>query len=206
MRAWPAAAAAYIPRAGAVPAAVVGQDDDEEEFFSVGNSTSPLNITITGNTPSALALGVHHYLKYTALAAPHLTASNLHTIAVPPPRPAVVARHTVTAKWRYAWNVCTHGYPMAWWGWDRWELELDFMALQGVNLPLLFTGQEYIWARVFRQFGATEAELAGFFSAPVFQVTSPTNPIRCVISKRSVSSDMFALNLRVFSAVAADGQ
>jgi alpha-N-acetylglucosaminidase len=33
---------------------------------------------------------------------------------------------------------------MAWWDWDRWELELDFMALQGVNLPLLFTGQECV--------------------------------------------------------------
>jgi hypothetical protein len=35
-------------------------------------------------------------------------------------------------------------YTMAWWDWDRWELELDFMALQGVNLPLLFTGQECV--------------------------------------------------------------
>lgn len=36
-----------------------------------------------------------------------------------------------------------------WWDWERWEKEIDWMALQGVNLPLAFTGQETIWQRVF---------------------------------------------------------
>jgi alpha-N-acetylglucosaminidase len=29
---------------------------------------------------------------------------------------------------------------MAYWDWARWEAELDWMALQGINLPLAFTG------------------------------------------------------------------
>lgn len=37
-----------------------------------------------------------------------------------------------------------------WWDWDRWEKEVDWMALQGVNLPLAFTGQETIWQKVFK--------------------------------------------------------
>ena len=36
-----------------------------------------------------------------------------------------------------------------WWDWERWEKEIDWMALQGINLPLAFTGQEAIWQRVF---------------------------------------------------------
>lgn len=36
-----------------------------------------------------------------------------------------------------------------WWDWKRWEKEIDWMALQGVNLPLAFTGQEAIWQKVF---------------------------------------------------------
>ncbi len=32
-------------------------------------------------------------------------------------------------------------YSMAFWNWSRWEQELDWMALQGINLPLAFTGQ-----------------------------------------------------------------
>lgn len=37
----------------------------------------------------------------------------------------------------------------AWWGWERWEKEIDWMALQGINLPLAFNGQEAIWKKVF---------------------------------------------------------
>lgn len=36
-----------------------------------------------------------------------------------------------------------------WWDWETWEKEIDWMALQGVNLPLAFTGQETIWQKVF---------------------------------------------------------
>lgn len=36
-----------------------------------------------------------------------------------------------------------------WWDWERWEKETDWMALQGINLPLAFTGQEAIWQKVF---------------------------------------------------------
>jgi hypothetical protein len=38
----------------------------------------------------------------------------------------------------------------AWYDWERWEKEIDWMALQGVNLPLAFTGQEAIWQKVFQ--------------------------------------------------------
>lgn len=38
----------------------------------------------------------------------------------------------------------------AWWDWERWEKEIDWMALQGINLPLAFTGQEAIWQKVFQ--------------------------------------------------------
>lgn len=37
-----------------------------------------------------------------------------------------------------------------WWTWERWEKEIDWMALQGINLPLAFTGQEAIWQKVFQ--------------------------------------------------------
>ena len=34
-------------------------------------------------------------------------------------------------------------YSMAYWDWDRWEAEIDWMALQGINLPLAFTGKPH---------------------------------------------------------------
>uniref|UniRef100_H3A9S5 N-acetyl-alpha-glucosaminidase n=1 Tax=Latimeria chalumnae TaxID=7897 RepID=H3A9S5_LATCH len=51
-------------------------------------------------------------------------------------------------RFRYYQNVCTQSYSFAWWDWKRWEREIDWMALSGINLPLAFTGQEAIWQRV----------------------------------------------------------
>ena len=36
---------------------------------------------------------------------------------------------------------------------------IDWMALNGINLPLAQSGQEEIWRRVWKKFGLTEVEL-----------------------------------------------
>lgn len=48
----------------------------------------------------------------------------------------------------YYFNVCTYGYTMPYWDWNRWEKEIDWMALHGVNMPLALVGYEAILARV----------------------------------------------------------
>lgn len=35
-----------------------------------------------------------------------------------------------------------------WWQFDRWEREIDWMALNGINLALAYTGQEYVYRKV----------------------------------------------------------
>ena len=34
-------------------------------------------------------------------------------------------------------------YSMTYWSWERWEAEIDWMALQGINLPLAFSGKPH---------------------------------------------------------------
>ena len=58
---------------------------------------------------------------------------------------------TSNEKLRYYQNVCTPGYTFAFWQWDQWENHIDWMALNGINLPLAFTGQEAIWLKVYQQ-------------------------------------------------------
>ena len=63
-------------------------------------------------------------------------------------------------------NVCTFGYSYVHWEWDRWEREIDWMALNGVNMPLAFNGyikdfflihrQEYLFYQVYRELGLSE--------------------------------------------------
>lgn len=54
-----------------------------------------------------------------------------------------------TAPWSYYQNVCTQSYSMWWWDWKRWEREIDWMALWGINLVLAYTGQEQIFTTVY---------------------------------------------------------
>ena len=54
--------------------------------------------------------------------------------------------HAVSVK-RDCWCACS--YSMAYWDWPRWEAEIDWMALHGINLPLAFTGQHRHPCRTF---------------------------------------------------------
>jgi len=42
------------------------------------------------------------------------------------------------------------------------------MALQGVNLPLAFTGQEYVQRALFKEFGMSDEEVHSYFTGPAF--------------------------------------
>eukprot|EP01116_Phalansterium_solitarium_P014190 TRINITY_DN31746_c0_g1_i1.p1 TRINITY_DN31746_c0_g1~~TRINITY_DN31746_c0_g1_i1.p1 ORF type:complete len:576 (-),score=130.27 TRINITY_DN31746_c0_g1_i1:32-1759(-) len=42
------------------------------------------------------------------------------------------------------------------------------MALHGINLPLAFIGQEYVWNEVYTQLGLNATDLAAFFTGPAF--------------------------------------
>uniref|UniRef100_A0A8C5WDK7 Alpha-N-acetylglucosaminidase n=1 Tax=Leptobrachium leishanense TaxID=445787 RepID=A0A8C5WDK7_9ANUR len=71
-------------------------------------------------------------------------------------------------RFRYYQNVCTSSYSFVWWNWTRWEKEIDWMALNGINLPLAFTGQETIWQRVYLALGLKQSEIDEFFTGPAF--------------------------------------
>ncbi len=57
--------------------------------------------------------------------------------------------------WKYSYylNVCTFSYSMVWWDEKRWEQEIDYMALKGINMALMFTGQEQVWLDTYSMLG-----------------------------------------------------
>lgn len=64
--------------------------------------------------------------------------------------------------------MCTVSYSFVWWNWTRWEREIDWMAMNGINLPLAFTGQEAIWQKVYLRIGLTQQEIDQHFGGPAF--------------------------------------
>jgi alpha-N-acetylglucosaminidase len=71
-------------------------------------------------------------------------------------------------RYRYFFNYCTFSYSMAWWGWQEWERELDWMALHGVNLALAIVGAEAVWPKVLRRFGFGEDEIFKYLPGPAY--------------------------------------
>lgn len=55
-----------------------------------------------------------------------------------------------------------------WWDWARWQRELDWMALNGINMALAFTGQEAVWQRVYLQLGLDQGDVDRHFTGPAF--------------------------------------
>jgi len=123
-------------------------------------------VAIRGNSAIALTRGAYDYLRR---HGPCLRSWSGDRCALPErlPDASPVHRQTPFALRQY-FNVCTFGYSTVWWDWPRWERELDWMALHGLNMPLAMTGQEAVWNRVWAAFGLGRPELADFYTGPAF--------------------------------------
>ncbi|KOM42460.1 hypothetical protein LR48_Vigan05g006400 [Vigna angularis] len=138
------------------------------------SSQNEAEIIIRGTTAVEIASGLHWYLKYWCGA--HVSwdkTGGIQTTSIPEPGslPRLKDEGLKIKRpvpWNYYQNVVTSSYSYVWWDWDRWEKEVDWMALQGVNLPLAFTGQETIWQKVFKDFNITSDDLNNFFGGPAF--------------------------------------
>ncbi|XP_059151903.1 LOW QUALITY PROTEIN: alpha-N-acetylglucosaminidase-like [Physella acuta] len=126
-------------------------------------------IEVTGTSGVAASIGFYYYLKYYCNG--QRTWAGQQT-ELPPTLPVITTPIKITTndKFRYYQNVCTVSYTMAFWQWPRWEQEIDWMAMQGINLPLAFTGQEAIFQRVYMNMGFTQTDMDGFFGGPAFSL------------------------------------
>ena len=77
-------------------------------------------------------------------------------------------RHETDLKLRYDFNYCTFSYTMAFWDWNRWQKEIDWMALHGINMPLAAVGTECVWRNMLLKLGYSEEEVGKFIAGPAF--------------------------------------
>jgi alpha-N-acetylglucosaminidase len=121
-------------------------------------------VTIKGNSGVALARGAYSYLKEKCQAM--ITWSG-RRVTLPARLPDQTLRRVVCPYlFVQYFNPCTFGYSTPFWTWDRWEREIDWMALHGINMPLALDGQEAIWRTVWSSFGVTDAEWNRFTTGP----------------------------------------
>lgn len=137
-----------------------------KDYYTLSSQSGKLYIT--ANSANSMAVGFNYFLKNYCNVSVSWYANN--GIKVPQKMPEL--KETITnearVKNRFFLNYCTFGYTMPWWKWRDWERFIDWMALNGVNLPLAITGQEKIWLNVWKKFGLSEEEIRGFFTGPAY--------------------------------------
>lgn len=138
----------------------------EKDFFELDQKGN--KVVVRGNNYVSIATGINWYLKY--YAGVNLSWNGMQA-DLPEVLPPVLKkeRHETDLKLRYDFNYCTFSYSMAFWDWKRWEQEIDWMALHGINLPLAMVGTDVVWKNVLEELGYTRKEINAFIAGPGFQ-------------------------------------
>lgn len=137
--------------------------ENEKDVFELEQKGE--QIVLRGNNGVSVASALNHYLNEYAHCQYGWNASHLQ---LPDPLPKVKekVRKVTPYVYRHYFNYCTFSYTAAWWDWERWQKEIDYMALHGVNMPLAMTGQNAVWDRVYRNMGFTDEDMDLFFTGP----------------------------------------
>lgn len=136
-------------------------------YFTLDNAPDG-RIIIRGNDNISLAVGLNHYFRNYL----HQQVSWANpTVHLPETLTPVRTGEGLSTSlpWRYYLNYCTHSYSMAFWDWERWQQEIDWMALHGINLPLAATGLEAVWKATLDSLGYPAESTRKFIAGPAYQ-------------------------------------
>ena len=136
-----------------------------KDCFMLYNDKKSGKIVISGTDEISLCAGLNYYLR--KYAKVHVSWFDTEPLQLPKKWPKVKGEsHHAVVPQRFFLNYCTYGYTMVWWQWPQWERFIDWMALNGINMPLALTGQEAVWQEVWREMGMSDDEIRAYFSGP----------------------------------------
>ncbi len=138
------------------------EKEDGSDRFSYEVKDGILHLE--GSSNVALCRAFYEYVRSTGSGINSWSGNRLEL-------PETLADAALTAKTspfrhHYYFNVVTYGYTMCYWDWERWEQEIDWMALHGIDMPLALVANEAISARVWKKLGLTEEEISDYFVGP----------------------------------------
>lgn len=151
---------------GASSKFIIEEKKSDVDFFELDQKND--KVVIRGNNYISIATGLNWYLKYYAGVNLSWNCMNAK-LPTTLPRVTKKERHETNYKYRYYLNYCTYSYTMAFWDWNRWEKEIDWMALHGINMPLSIVGVGSVWRNVLYKLGYTKEEINKFVAGSAFQ-------------------------------------
>ena len=124
------------------------------------------SVVIKGNNAISMAVGLNNYLRRDLGVSVSWFADDSVQVPDDIVLPAADYGARAAVGERFFLNYCTFGYTMPYWNWGDWERFIDWMALNGINLPLAMTGQERTWQLTWRRLGLDDASILSSFTGP----------------------------------------
>lgn len=161
------------------------------------------HIRIEGSTVSALLFGVNWYLKYVARLHVSSDGDQLGSGQALPLPDADIEMQT-PYPWRYALNENVDGYTAPYWDWQRWQREIDVLALSGINAMVIERGTDMVLYLTFRDFGYSDEEIRAWITQPAHQNWQLMGNLCCfngpisreLLQKRVASAQQIIARLR----------
>ncbi len=137
--------------------------ESDVEYYEIDNDGE--KILLTGANVNCLCMAFGYYIKHVLNLNFSWCGSSLEYDELILPS---YYKRTVEQQYRTYMNYCTHSYSCAWWNWERWEREIDIMAMNGINMPLSITGTEGVWYQTLLDMGFSDIEARTFLVGPAF--------------------------------------
>ena len=138
--------------------------EDGKNFYSVGSHDG--KVLLRGDDRVSLAAAYFSYLvKY---CGAYFSFDRVLKTQSDAPLPEEEYVHVIEQKYRMCLDYPFFACNACWWDWNRWEREIDYMAMNGVNLPLSVVGTEAVWVAALKEFKYGEPAAIATVSGPSF--------------------------------------
>ena len=145
---------------------IIPANNSNEDYFEIGSKDG--KVLLKGNNPVSVATAFNWYLKHYCKCQISWFGDQLN-LPKKLVRPTANERKTINGKYRVNFNYCTISYTAPWWDWERWEREIDFMAMNSINTPLQTIGLDAVWYHTLLDMGFTDNEARSFLVTPAHQ-------------------------------------
>ncbi len=144
----------------------LGESADNIDYFEILSEGD--KIVLKGNNVNSIAVALNYYYEHFLNQTFSRFGDTKIKATLPLPKLNNVVKKKIDMKYRYNYNYVAYGYTMAYWDFEQWEREIDWMALNGFNLALNLVGQEEVTRRFLKEFGFTFSEIVEYLTSPIY--------------------------------------
>ena len=144
----------------------IALDNKGPDYFTLSSDSN--KIYIRGNNVNSIAVGLNYYFEHYLKQTYNRFGDSKLKVILPMPQIEGVVKKNIDVKYRYNYNYVAYGYTMAYWDFEKWEREIDWMALNGFNIALNLVGHEEVVRRFLSELGYSFSEITRYLTSPIY--------------------------------------